>query len=115
MADRGGAGNPNTAISGNSATTTRARGPRKQENHEQETPQEPLTAVQGQGGVGRHQGREDAGRAGQGARCARQPDRGLEEPVARTRVQRVRRGVGIGANGRSEGAARQDRAARLGE
>src|SRR5438105_9369407 len=73
---RGGAGNLNTAISGTLCEINpglRARESRM--DHEQETPQEPLTAVQGQGGGGRHQGREDVGRAGQVARCAPQPDR----------------------------------------
>src|SRR5438105_10311104 len=76
MLNRGGAGNLNTAISGTLCEINpglRARESRM--DHEQETPQEPLTAVQGQGGGGRHQGREDVGRAGQVARCAPQPDR----------------------------------------
>ena len=82
---RGGAGNLNAAISGHSATSTRAERPGKQEDHEQETPPEPLAALQGQGGGGRHSRREDAGRVGQVARRAPQPDHRLEEPVARAR------------------------------
>jgi cytochrome c peroxidase len=62
--DRGGAGISDSGIGGSSAASTRARGPRMQDGHEQETPQEPLAALQGQGGDRRHQGREDAGRAG---------------------------------------------------
>jgi len=87
---RGGAGNLNTAISGNSAPTKRASSPGKQKDHEQETASQSLLDLQGQGGFGRHSRREDPGRASQGARRAPQPDRRLEEPVARARGQRVR-------------------------
>ena len=44
-AERGGAGNPDTAISGYPAISMRAKGPRRQDHHEQKTPQEPLTVV----------------------------------------------------------------------
>ena len=47
-ANRGGLGNQDTAISGHSATTYRARRPGKQKDHEQETPQEPLVDLHGQ-------------------------------------------------------------------
>ena len=113
--NRGGLGNQDTAISGNSATTRRARRPGKQKDHEQETAPQPLVDLQGQGGLGRHSRREDVGRVGQAARRAPQPDQRLEEPVARARGQRVRRRIGGGAAGGLEGAARQDRSARAGE
>src|SRR5664279_713465 len=112
---RGGLGNQDTAISGNSAPTDRARRPGKQKDHEQETAPQSLVDLQGQGGLGRHSRREDPCRAGQAARRAPQPDQRLEEPVARARCQRVRRRIGGGAAGGPEGAARQDRSARLGE
>ena len=67
LGERGGAGNPDTAISGYPAISMRAKGPRRQDHHEQKTPQEPLTAVQGQGGPGRDSRREDLGRVGQAA------------------------------------------------
>jgi len=44
---RGGSGILNSPISGNSATLTRARGPRMQDEHEQKTSQEPLADLQG--------------------------------------------------------------------
>ena len=43
--ERGGAGISDSGISGSSAASTRARGPRMQDGHEQETPQEPLAAL----------------------------------------------------------------------
>ncbi len=44
---RGGSGILNSRISGSSATLTRARGPRMQDEHEQKTSQEPLADLQG--------------------------------------------------------------------
>ena len=44
---RGGLGNQDTAISGNSATTDRARRPGKQKDHEQKTAPESLVDLQG--------------------------------------------------------------------
>ena len=64
---RGGLGNQDTAISGNSAPTDRARCPGKQKDHEQKTAPKSLVDLQGQGGLGRHSRREDVGRIGQGA------------------------------------------------
>ena len=64
---RGGAGNPDSAISGYPAISMRAKGPRRQDHHEQKTSQEPLTAVQGQGGLGCDSRREDLGRISQAA------------------------------------------------
>ena len=43
---------------------------------------EPHGGVQGEGGAGGVEGRQDAGGAGAVFRCASQPDHGLEEPVA---------------------------------
>ena len=48
---RGGPANLNTAISGNSAQTQTGFGPgKKQEDHEQKTPPQSLSDLQGQGG-----------------------------------------------------------------
>ena len=48
---RGGPANLNTAISGNSAQTQTGLGPgKKQEDHEQKTPPQSLSDLQGQGG-----------------------------------------------------------------
>jgi transposase len=53
------------------------------ENMTKTTPPEPHTGLQGEGGFGRHQGREDAGRAGAAFRRSSEPDHGVEGAVAR--------------------------------
>src|SRR6266851_3099180 len=47
-------------------------------NHEQTTPPEPLTGLQGEGGSGRRQGRSDDSPAGRAFRCSPQSDHSLE-------------------------------------
>src|ERR1700757_4363927 len=47
-------------------------------DHEQTTPAEPLTGLQGEGGSGRHQGRSDDSPAGGAFRRSPQSDYGLE-------------------------------------
>ena len=42
------------------------------------SPSEPHTGLQGEGGVGRDQGREDAGRIGAAIRCPSEPDHAME-------------------------------------
>ena len=49
--------------------------------------------LQGEGGAGGHQGREDAGRVGAAVRCAPEPDHGLEGAAAGGRGGRVRSGA----------------------
>src|SRR3979409_1605526 len=43
---------------------------------------EPHSGFQGEGGLGRAEGRQDPGRAGSTVRCPPQPDHGLEDAVA---------------------------------
>ena len=47
------------------------------------TAPEPHTGLQGEGGFGRPQGREDAGRIGAAVRCPSESDHGLEGAIAR--------------------------------
>src|SRR5882757_1483952 len=77
---------------------------------------EPHGGVQGQGGVGGLEGRQDGVGAGADFRCASEPDHRLEVAVAGGGGGRVRRGSGPpGAGCRCEDAACQDRRADAGE
>src|SRR3954451_18773419 len=74
--------------------------------------------VQGEGGLGRRQGREDTGRTGPAVRHPPQPDHQLEGPAARGGCEPVRLGSGPPGgdpDGRPEGSACEDRRADAGE
>ena len=60
---RGGSGNLDSVISGG-RVPDRASLLRNRSDDEQTTPPEPHAGFQGEGGFGRHQGRQDAGRVG---------------------------------------------------
>src|ERR1043165_2909712 len=64
-----------------------ARMPRiRSDNGKASTP-DARSGLQGEGGVGRHQGREDAGRAGAAVRRAPEPDHRLEGAADRRRCR----------------------------
>src|SRR6266853_1981568 len=92
-----------------------ARMPRIRRDHDKTDETEPHTGLQGEGGVGCFEGREDGGRAGAVFRCPSEPDHRLEGPVARRGGGCVRLGSGsAGAGGGCEDAACQDRRADAG-
>src|SRR5271157_2788235 len=81
-------------------------------------PQESHAGLQGEGGVGCHEGRQDAGRTGSAFRCAPEPDYAMAKAGAGRGGWPIRRGQGRdegGAERRLEGASRQDRRADPGE
>jgi hypothetical protein len=115
--ERSGAAILNTAESGNAAPMgeERARFIRSND-HEQETAPQPFGGIQGQGGAGRRQRRQDSGRDRPAVRGASHAGHRLATPAARSRCRRVRRrGRAERAAGRSQGTARQDRPVGLGE
>src|ERR1039458_5982771 len=59
---------------------------------------EPHSRLQGEGGLGRTEGRQDPGRAGSTVRCPSQPDHGLEDAVAGKCSGRVWRRQGRAAS-----------------
>src|ERR671918_202947 len=65
---------------------------RARRDHDETTAPEPQSGLQGEGGLGRHQGREDAGRVGAAVRRASQPDRAVAYAAARRRIGHFRRG-----------------------
>src|SRR6202011_1714572 len=78
--------------------------------HEQTTPAEPLSGLQGEGGSGRRQGRPNHRPAGGAFRRPSQPDNGMENAALGKRFRDFRTGrrdTGH-ASGRCEVAARQD-------
>src|SRR5918996_561659 len=86
---------------------------RARRDHDETTAPEPQSGLQGEGGLGRHQGREDAGRVSAAVRRASQPDRAVAYAAARRRIGHFRRG-GEGRSGSGRGredAAREDRGA----
>src|ERR1700687_3976833 len=86
-------------------------------NHEQTTPAEPLTGLQGEGGSGRRQGRPNHRPTGGGVRGPSEPDSDREIAAGGKRFRDFRTGrrdTGH-AGGRCEVAARQDRRADAGE
>src|SRR3954468_18757908 len=87
-------------------------------NNDQTTAPEPHTGFQGEGGFGRRQGREDAGRVGSAVRHSPQPDYPVEGAVARRCGRVVWLGESqrqSGAGGGPDGASCQDRRADAGE
>src|SRR5919107_5159866 len=83
-------------------------------NNDKTTTSEPHTGFQGEGGFGRRQGREDAGRVGTAVRHSSQPDHAVEASRRGSRAVRLgesQRQSGAGA----DGAACQDRRADAGE
>ena len=56
------------------------------------TTPEPYAGLQGEGGFGRREGRQDAGRTGAAVRRSPEPDHDLEGPASRRRCRRVRPG-----------------------
>src|SRR3954462_7380859 len=90
--------------------------PRIRSEHDEADPPDPQSGRQGEGGIGRPQGREDAGRFGAAIRCACELDHGLEGATG------WRRGGGVGclwgcdgSGGGREDIARQDWGADAGE
>src|SRR3954468_4545264 len=86
--------------------------------HDKTTTSEPHTGFQGEGGFGRRQGREDAGRVGTAVRHSPQPDHPVEGAASRRGSRIVWLGESQrqqGASGGSDGAACQDRRADTGE
>jgi putative transposase len=95
-----------------------ARMPRTRRDHDETDAPEPLTGIQGEGGAGCAEGREDCGRAGADFRRSSQPDHDVEVAVARGRSRGLRaRSVGrrFFAGDRFECAACEDRPADAGE
>ena len=93
-------------------------GPRIRRDDEQTTAPEPHTGIQGKGGVGRRQRRDDAGAVGRSFRRPSEPDHDVEGSTARRggRCVRSKRRQRRGSTGhRREIAARQDRRADAGE
>ena len=77
-----------------------------------ETTPEPQPGLQGEGGFGRYQGREDAGRTGRTIRCPSEPDHDLEIAASRRGCRGLWRRDETrfkSARDRCENAARQDR------
>src|SRR5258706_1934048 len=114
---RSGSANLNTVESGNAAPMgeERARFVRSNDD-EQETAPQPFGGIQGQGGAGGRQGRQDGGRDRTAVRGAPHAGRGLATTAARSRGRRVRWSAGAQrAAGGSQGPARQDRPAGAGE